>query len=64
MEEQTPLFNAAGVGDVATMRRLVAEGGDVNGQDARGVRPLHWAAWQGHVDAVQDTCTSAVGDWG
>jgi ankyrin repeat protein len=46
------------------MRRLVAEGGDVNGQDARGVRPLHWAAWQGHVDAVQDTCTSAVGDWG
>ena len=53
MEEQMPLINTATVGDVATMRRLVAEGADVNGQGAEGWRPLHVAAHHGHVAVVE-----------
>jgi ankyrin repeat protein len=53
MEEQIPLHDAAAVGDVTTIRRLVAEGADVNVQGAGGEGPLHWAARNGHVDAVQ-----------
>ena len=51
MEE--PLINAAAVGDVATIRRLAAEGADVNLPGDGGARPLHWAAQEGHVDAAQ-----------
>jgi ankyrin repeat protein len=54
MEEQMPLINTATVGDVANIRRLVAEGADVNVQDGTGGgRPLHVAAHYGHVDAVR-----------
>jgi ankyrin repeat protein len=35
------------------MRRLVAEGADVNGQGAEGWRPLHVAAHYGHVAVVE-----------
>jgi hypothetical protein len=38
------LINVAAVGDVVTIRRLVAEGADVNVQGDRGARPLHAAA--------------------
>jgi ankyrin repeat protein len=34
---------------------------DVNVQGAQGEGPLHEAAFEGHVDAVQDACTSAGG---
>ena len=51
MEEQ--LLNAAKVGDVSTIRRLVAEGADVNVSGPRGFSPLQWAAHHGHVDAVR-----------
>ena len=48
------LYDAAAVGDVATIRRLVAKGADVNVQgDAEGTRPLHLAAASGQVDAVR-----------
>jgi ankyrin repeat protein len=53
MEEQMPLHDSAADGDVATIRRLVAEGADVNVQDAKGARPLHWAAVNERVDAVR-----------
>jgi ankyrin repeat protein len=44
------MLNAAAVGDVVTIRRLVAEGADVN---VPGDRALHVAALNGHVDAVR-----------
>ena len=52
------MINASADGDVATIRRLVAEGADVNVQgDGRRKtedgRPLHFAALNGHVDAVR-----------
>jgi ankyrin repeat protein len=53
MEMQRLLRNAARDCDVATMRRLVAEGADVNGQGAEGWRPLHVAAHYGHVAVVE-----------
>jgi ankyrin repeat protein len=52
MEAQMPLSDAAKVGDVATIRRLVAEGADVNVQGV-GAWPLAWAAMKGHVAAVR-----------
>jgi ankyrin repeat protein len=53
MEEQMPMHDAAIVGDVVNIRRLVAEGADVNGQDDEGGSPLHEAAYHGHVGAVR-----------
>ena len=44
---------AAAVGDVVNIRRMVAEGADVNVQGPQGVQPLHEAAYHGHVDAVR-----------
>ena len=51
MEE--PMYNAAGDGDVVTIRRLAAEGVDVNVPGDGGARTLHMAAQEGHVNAVQ-----------
>ena len=47
--------NAAGIGDVAEVRRLVAAGADVNQQAwwHAGARPLHLAAGGGQVEMVQ-----------
>jgi ankyrin repeat protein len=47
--------NAAGIGDVAEVRRLVAAGADVNQQAwwHAGARPLHLAAGEGQVEMVQ-----------
>jgi ankyrin repeat protein len=53
MEELPPLHIAAKVDDVVTIRRLAAEGADVNEQSATGARPLHAAAVSGHVDAAR-----------
>jgi hypothetical protein len=47
------LHEAAEVDDVTTIRRLVAEGTDVNVQDAGGTRPLHVAVSNGHVEALK-----------
>jgi ankyrin repeat protein len=54
MEEIKPMHMAAAVGDVVNIRRMVAEGADVNVQGGpQGARPLHMAAANGHVDAVR-----------
>jgi hypothetical protein len=47
------MHKAAGDGDVATIKRMLAEGVDVNVQGPQGVQPLHEAAYHGHVDAVR-----------
>jgi hypothetical protein len=53
MEVQMPLHNAAADGDVVNIRRLVAEGADVNLPCDGEARPLHAAAQEGQVDAVR-----------
>jgi cytochrome c2 len=47
-----PLGDAAKKGNVAEMERLLASGADVNEPGGLGT-PLHWAAMNGHVDAVK-----------
>jgi len=46
------LLVAAESGDVAALRRLVADGADVNMTDAGGERPLHYAAGFGQLGAL------------
>ena len=47
------LHAAAGRGDVAEVRRLVAAGADLEKQGEDGWRPIHLAAWEGHVEVVK-----------
>ena len=47
------LFQAALNGDVAELRRLVANGRNVNERDADGCTALHYAANNGHVEVLQ-----------
>jgi len=46
------LHQAAEAGDIALMKRLIAEGVDVNANFGMGP-PLKYAAWSGHKEAVQ-----------
>ena len=41
--------------DIEAVKRLIAEGADVNEQDADGDTPLHDAAWK---DSVGRACSS------
>ena len=47
-EPGSPLAQAAHHGDIAALRKLVANGADPNTYDATGNTPLHWAARGGH----------------
>jgi len=47
------LHKAAERGDVAEVRRLVATGVDVDGVDANKITALHFAAGNGHVEALK-----------
>ena len=51
----TPMHMAAGQGDVAAIKTLLAGGVDVNVQDTlgRGKRPLHIAVLNGKVEAIK-----------
>jgi ankyrin repeat protein len=51
MDVLMTLHNAAAADDVVNIRRLV-EGADVNAAGDGGWRPLHEAAYHGHVGAV------------
>jgi ankyrin repeat protein len=53
-EPGTPLARAAHAGDIAEMRRLVAEGDDPNAYDASQQTALHWAARGGHAFGPHD----------
>jgi len=41
------LWTAARAGDVEAVRRLIATDAPINGGDAFGMTPLHWAAYAG-----------------
>ncbi|WP_170763185.1 ankyrin repeat domain-containing protein [Ruegeria lacuscaerulensis] len=47
------LFKAAHDGDVDRIRRLVADGADVDARDARGRRPVHVAAFASQDEALR-----------
>ena len=47
-----PIHDAAGAGEVEQVRRLLAEGTDVNAKTDEGNTPLHAAAAWGHRDVV------------
>lgn len=49
---ESPLHQAAEAGDVAEIKRLVADGADVNRFDSEGTTPLQWAAVEGRVNAI------------
>ena len=50
---ETPLHGAAWTGDVSEVKRLIAEGADVNHIDTAHETPLHGAAAWGHADVVR-----------
>jgi len=53
-DQLVPLMSeAAFKGDVATMEKLVAKGASVNQHDQYDRTPLHFAAFNGHLDAVK-----------
>jgi ankyrin repeat protein len=47
------LLRASARGDMAAVKKFVAEGADVNGADGIGRVPLIEAAWGGHADVVK-----------
>ena len=49
----TPLGDAAERGDVAETVRLLRAGSDPDGAGPRGNRPLHYAAYEGHLKVVE-----------
>ena len=51
--EYDGLFLAAHAGDVAAIRRLAAEGADVDARDTRGRTPAHVAAFASQDDALR-----------
>lgn len=51
---EDPIFEAAKRGNMELLVKLVDElHADVNGLDAAGNTPLHWASRAGHLDAVE-----------
>lgn len=51
--EQSALVDAAERGDVAAVRALLKQGGDVNAPQGDGMTPLHWAAMTGNVEIAR-----------
>jgi ankyrin repeat protein len=47
------LLRASSKGDLAAVKKLVADGSDVNAADTKGRTPLIEAAWAGHADVVK-----------
>ena len=51
--EGSDLYRAVWSGDVDTLKKLLAEGADVNVNDEDGDLLLHEAIWRDHLDVVQ-----------
>jgi L-lactate utilization protein LutB len=47
------LHDAAAAGDVVKVRKLVAEGADIEARASDGTKPIHRAAHAGQVEAIQ-----------
>jgi ankyrin repeat protein len=47
------LLRASAKGDLAAIKKFIAEGGDANAADAGGRAPIIEAAWAGHADVVK-----------
>jgi len=50
---QVTLHDAARLGDLEGVKRLLESGAKVNAKDWRRRTPLHWAAWKAPVEVVQ-----------
>jgi len=48
-----PLSHAAVQGDAPQIRKLIAQGTDVNARDKDGLTPLMWAARKGHTEIAR-----------
>ena len=53
---RTALHYAAGYGNAAAVRALLACGADANARDRAGMTPLHWSCLKGHAQAVDALC--------
>ncbi len=47
------LWNAAKDGDIAALRKAIADSADINKLDEKGISPLSWAAIMGQNDAIK-----------
>ena len=52
--EQRRIANAARDGKLASVRLMLAAGWPVNATGQHGATPLHWAAWNGHLEMAAD----------
>eukprot|EP00049_Salpingoeca_infusionum_P011058 m.190660 g.190660 ORF g.190660 m.190660 type:complete len:1154 (-) comp14825_c2_seq2:960-4421(-) len=51
--QRTPLQSAAFMGDLTSVKLLLAHGADVDMQDNTGISALHWAVSKDHIDVVK-----------
>lgn len=56
IDGKSPLHIAAQLGSIATVHSLVNRGGDIEGVDVNGWRPLHFAAYSDQREMVQELC--------
>merc|ERR1712172_188088 len=61
-DDRTPLIFAASFGDPAIVQELVQAGALVDFQDNFGWSPLHWAAYRGNMESVQELVTMGGAD--